>query len=371
MIKKRVGFIVNPIAGMGGRVGLKGTDGEAYKLALARGARPVAPKRALEFLDCVNANDFELVTAPSRMGYDIAVISRHADKIAEVVGELGPSQETTREDTIRIARLMKDKVDIIAFVGGDGTARDIFEAVGLDKPVIGVPSGVKMYSAVFATTPCAAGRLLDAFIGDEVDIVERDVLDIDEESFRRDELRVRLYGYLRTPVRAELVQGSKSVYLDDEEELNKAAIAQFLIENMRPGMPYILGPGSTVKAICQALQQPCTTLGVDVILDGKVVARDVWEKELLGIIGKHGGATIVISPIGGQGFLFGRGNQQISPEVIRRVGKNNIIVVATERKIRSLPHLLIDTGDPELDKELRGYYRVLVNYGRYVVMKVI
>lgn len=371
MAKKRVGFIVNPIAGMGGRVGLKGTDGEAYKLALARGAQPVAPRRAMEFLECVSASDFEFVTAPSRMGYDIIIKSKHADKIAEVVGELEPSRETTREDTIRIARLMKEKADIIVFVGGDGTARDIFEAVGLEKPVIGVPSGVKMYSAVFATNPCAAGRLLEAFIEGEADIVEREVLDIDEESFRRDELRVRLYGYLRTPVRAELVQGSKSVHLDSEEELNKIAIAQFLVENMKPGTPYILGPGSTVKAICQVLGLPCTTLGVDVIVDGKLVARDACEKELLEIINKYGGAVIVVSPIGGQGFLFGRGNQQISPEVIRKVGKEGIIVVATERKARSLRHLLVDTGDPELDKELRGYYKVLVNYGRYVVMKVI
>lgn len=369
MNSKRVGLIVNPIAGMGGSVGLKGTDGDAYLKALERGAKPVAPQRALMFLNSVNSENFEIVSAAGTMGEDVVKASKHCNKLTTVLGIR--KKHTSREDTIAVAKAMKNRVDVLVFVGGDGTARDICEAVGTSLPVIGVPSGVKMYSSVFALSPIIAARLLDLFLKDDVVLAEREVLDIDEEAIRRDELVVKLHGYLLVPVHGNLVQPSKTVYIDADEELAKKAIAEYVVENMEPHIPYILGPGSTVKAICKKLNIDCTLLGVDILVDKRLVVKDAWEKDLLNIISQYGHVKLVITPIGGQGFLFGRGNQQISPRVLSCVKKEDIIVVATERKIRNIGRLVVDTGDPNIDLRLSGYMKVLVDYNRFITVKVI
>ena len=368
----RLGFIVNPIAGMGGRVGLKGTDGEAYILALKKGAKPVSPARALEFLNNLNLDDLEIYSAPSIMGSGIVAKSRVKDSLVEIIGSI-KGDRTNAEDTRRIARAMIGKVDLLVFVGGDGTARDVLDAVDQELPVLGVPSGVKIYSSVFAVNPGAAALVVKAFAEGRARVVEEEVLDIDEEAYRRGELRIRLYGYLKVPVVAEYIQSSKQPSLDtlDEEE-NRRAIAQRIVEEMDPNTLYILGPGTTVKAIADELGIEKTLLGVDAVYNGRVVGRDLDEKGLLELIKKYGRAKIIISPIGGQGFIFGRGNQQISPEVIKAVGgKKNITVVATRRKINELKVLRVDTGDHMVDKMLKGYIKVVVDYYDSVMIKVI
>jgi len=368
MGSKRVGFIVNPIAGMGGAVGLKGTDGAAYLEALKRGAKPIAPIRALEFLNSIKSACFHIISAPSIMGEDYVRASVHANKLLRVIGEI--SIPTSSEDTIRIAREMSELVDLLVFVGGDGTARDICTAINTKIPVIGVPSGVKMYSAVFAVNPCAAAELLDHYLKGEVSFVEREVLDIDEEAFRRDQLELKLHCYLITPIYEYLVQPSKTLYTSINEESSKEAIAEYLVETMESGIPYVLGPGSTVKTICKKLSLNCTLLGVDVILDGKLLVRDASERDLLEVLREYGKVKIVISPIGRQGFIFGRGNQQISSRILKHVDKNDIIVISTESKIRELSRLLVDTGDEEVNSKLRGYIKVLIDYNKFLIVKV-
>lgn len=365
-----IGFIVNPIAGMGGRVGLKGTDGNAYKLAITRGARPESPRRALIFLNEVKSGNFQIVSAPGKMGAEIVLQSRHGDKLKKVVGEIGV--ETTAEDTRRIAKLMVEEgVDILVFVGGDGTARDILDSIDKAVPVLGVPSGVKMYSSVFAVSPIAAASLLDSFLKGEAVIVEREVLDIDEEAFRRDELVVRLYGYLRTIFHQAMTQGGKTLYssLDDEE--NKRAIADFIVENLVDDVVYVLGPGSTVKAIAKALGLEYTLLGVDVLLNRRLLIKDAWEKHLLELLDNYDDIKVIVTPIGGQGFIFGRGNLQFSPRFLKHLSKEDIIIVSTESKIRELKQLRVDTGDPLVDEKLKGFYKVIVDYNRFVVMRVV
>lgn len=366
---KRIGFIVNPIAGMGGSVGLKGTDGDAYIEALKRGAKPVAPLRALEFLNSIESRDFYIISATGAMGADIVVQSRVRDNLYAVIGEI--KSTTTREDTIKIAREMSKLVDLVVFVGGDGTARDICEAVDMSTPVIGVPSGVKMYSSVFALSPVSAAKLLDMYLRGLTRLVEREVVDTDEESIRRDIIAIRLYGYLLVPLAEGLVQESKFIYTGYDEEEAKFAIARYVVENMEPNAPYILGPGSTVKAICRVLELPCTLLGVDVILNKKLVVRDAWEKDLLNILEKYRRIKVVVTPIGKQGFIFGRGNQQISPRVLSRINREDILVVATRSKMNELKYLFVDTGDRELDRKLSGYYKVLVDYNMYTVTRVL
>ena len=373
MEKLKLGLIINPIAGMGGRVGLKGTDGEAYYIALKKGAKPVTPGRALEFLNSLDLEDFELYVAPKVMGEDVAKKSKHRNKIAKVVGELY-SERTTAEDTKRIAKQMVDeKIGLLVFVGGDGTARDVADAIDMKIPVLGIPSGVKMFSAVFAVNPKAAAEIVKAFANGETRIVEEEVLDIDEEAYRKNVLKARLYGYLKVPIVAGLVQSSKQPSTDiADEEDNKRAIAERIVEEMEPDTLYILGAGTTVKAIADRLGIEKTLLGVDAAYNGKLVGKDLDEKGLLELLDKHPKAKIIVTPIGGQGFIFGRGNQQISPNVIRKVGgKKNIIVIATWRKIRNLDVLRVDTGDEEVDSMLRSYIKVIVDYHDAVMMKVV
>jgi len=367
----KMGFVINPIAGMGGSVGLKGTDGDAYQLALQRGAKPVAWRRGLEFLNNVSSGEFTIFTASGDMGYNVVAMSKHSDRVARVYAV--EREKTSAEDTKRVVKeMVSDGIDILVFVGGDGTARDICEVVDESVPVLGVPSGVKMYSAVFAVSPRAAARVFEEFINGRTVLVEREVLDIDEDAFRRNELKVRLYCYMKVPIIEGYVQASKSPSAHLDEEENKLAIARYVVENMlEENTVYILGPGTTVKAINKVLGLPATTLGVDVLYNGKIIALDVWEKQLLEILNLYSRAKIVVTPIGGQGFIFGRGNQQITPNVIRRVGRSNIIVISTWSKIAGLDYLRIDTGDYELDKELEGYYKVLVDYNKFVVKKAI
>lgn len=373
MQPSRIGFIVNPIAGMGGRVGLKGTDGNAYYEALKRGAKPVAPRRAMEFLEKIDPSMIRLLVAPGPMGWDIVSRSRARDSVEEIVGSLTGGL-TSAEDTKRISREMVEKgIDLLVFVGGDGTARDILDAINQQIPVLGVPSGVKMYSGVFAVSPEAAAEVLKAFTCGETVLVEEEVLDIDEETFRRDKLIVRLYGYLRIPYVRGLIQASKEPSLDISDEVeNRIAIARYIVENMEPDTLYIFGPGKTVKAIADLLGVPKTLLGVDAVYNGLLVGKDLDEKSLLKLLDKYPRAKVIVSPIGGQGFVFGRGNQQISPEVIRRIGgKENIIVVATRRKIRGLKALHVDTGDLKVDSMLRSYIRVIVDYNTIVIKKIV
>ena len=371
--KKKIGFIINPIAGMGGRVGLKGTDGEAViKRAVKLGATAISPKRALETLRALTTSkdEFELVTYPFEMGQYVA------DKCcldSVIIGSIIKGK-TTAADTKNAARDMANlRVDLILFSGGDGTARDICEAIGEEIPVLGIPAGVKMYSAVFAISPKKAAELAVSFLHGETSLREAEVMDIDENAFRRNKMSARLYGYLLVPYERSLVQSTKSESLITmDEKSNQEAIAEYIVEKMDDDYYYILCPGTTVKAIADKLGFKKTLLGVDVVTKRRIIASDVNEKKLLRLIEKKK-AKIVVSPIGGQGFIFGRGNQQISPRVIRKIGTDNIIIIATENKLQAIGPgrpLLVDTGDNEINKLLSGYKRIVTDYNKEVVWKV-
>ncbi len=358
---KTLGFIVNPIAGMGGAVGLKGTDGkEIIEKAIKLGAEPVAPARAETFLSELKTakEDLQLMVGAGWMGEDEA--QNHGFS-CKVFGE--EKKETTAEDTVEIARrIAEEGVDLLIFCGGDGTARDVLEAVDSKLPVLGVPTGVKMHSAVFAVGPRAAARIALRFLWKELPLWEAEVMDVDEEAFREGRVSARLHGYLLAPYEPSLIQGSKIASPMTESELrNQAAIAIYVIENMKSDIFYIVGPGTTTRTIGDLLDAKKTLLGVDIFYNKKLIAEDVNEKQILEIVtGKD--ARIIVTPIGGQGFVFGRGNQQISPKVIRQVGLDNIVVIATENKLRKLKSLRVDTGDPELDAALHGSIKVVTDY---------
>jgi len=377
--RPRVGLLVNPIAGLGGRVGLKGTDGEGTAaLALARGAVPEAGARAAAALRRLLAawpagrSAPVVLAAGGAMGEDAG---HEAGVAVHIVGPIPGPGPTTAADTRRLARALVDAgVDLLLVAGGDGTARDVCAAVGEDAVVLGIPAGVKILSSVFATSPSAAGELAAAFLAAPAGpTIEGEVVDLDEDAYRRGVVVPRLFGHLRVP-RGRRLQGRKSPS-PPEAGAAAAAIAADVVERMGPGRAWVLGPGSTVRAIADRIGVPKTLVGVDVVeigIDGtRVLAADAAEADLLPIV-RATPASIVLTPIGGQGFLLGRGNQPISAAVLRAAGPEAVVVVATAEKLAALAGrpLLVDTGDPALDAELAGHVRVITGYHEAAVVRI-
>ncbi|MFZ5911197.1 MAG: ATP-NAD kinase family protein [Chloroflexota bacterium] len=368
----RLGLIVNPMAGLGGRVGLKGSDGEiVQQRAIALGAQPRAGERAREALTALLPlkDDIEIVTYPGSMGAEAA---ESLGFRVQVIGRI-EAGGTSAQDTRRAARSMADMgVVLILFAGGDGTARDIYDAVGLSVPVLGIPAGVKIHSPVYAIHPRAASELAARLVrGERLAFHEAEVIDLDEDAYRCGKVATRLYGYLKVPSAGQFVQNAKSASPASEQEAARE-IAAFVVAQMQPGVAYIVGPGTTTRAIAACLGLDKTLLGVDVLRDRALLARDVNEGQLLDILTQYPDRKIIVTPIGGQGYLFGRGNQQISPQVVRAVGRENILVVGTVNKIVALRGrpLLVDTGEAEVDRSLQGYVKVITGHNQSMVYRV-
>jgi predicted polyphosphate/ATP-dependent NAD kinase len=365
----RIGFVVNPIAGMGGPVGLKGTDGErVLGLALERGATKSAPSRAVDALNAVARIGMmlEFLTCSGEMGSDEL---RAAGLPHTIVCEA--SARTTSKDTVEaVRRFVADGVDLIVFAGGDGTARDVMEASQGKVPMVGIPCGVKMHSAVFANTPSDLADLVDTFAKGGA-TRKAEVMDVDEEGFREGVVRAKLYGYASVPDDTIHLQSGKEVYRTSGAEEEAAEIGQYMADEMRPGVLYILGPGSTTAHIAKAMGQEKTLLGVDVYIDRRLVRADASEADILALLEGGREAVVVVTPIGAQGFFFGRGNQQLSPAVIRSVGPDAVTVVATPSKLASTPRLRVDTGDPQVDCALRGDRKVVTGYRRRRLVRVL
>jgi len=366
---RKAGLIINPVAGMGGAVGLKGTDGLVERV-IQLGAAKVSVGRATRFLEKLKplgvAIDF--LTCPGEMGEDAF---RRASLPFRMVQGMERKARTTSEDTkLAASRMLEEGVEVIAFCGGDGTARDILNTVGDKVPVIGIPAGVKMHSGVFAVSPEAAAWILVRFLWGELPLKEAEVADVDEEAFRQGRVSSRIYGYMSVPYDPERIQGMKvASQPGDEVSENALAIARWIVEGMEGSVTYVLGPGSTVKKINQVLGIDGSQLGVDIVRDKALVAADAPEEIIFRNV-EDRKAKIIVSPIGNQGFIFGRGNQQISPRVIRMVGKENVVVVATREKLRWTRSLRVDTGDPELDAHLLGPIRVIADYNFAKMMMV-
>lgn len=366
----RIGLIVNPLAGLGGSVALKGSDHGAAREALSRGAEAQAMARATRALERMGeaAGRVEWCTWGGAMGEQSL---RDAGLEARVLGAAG--KETRPEDTVTAARALRDAgVDLLVFAGGDGTARDIATAVGHALPVLGIPAGCKMHSGVYAVNPEAAGQLLAELArGELVNIGEAEVRDIDEEAFRQGRVRASTFATLRVPAEGRFLQRVKCGGRE-LEELVLTEVAAEVIDGMEDGHWYLMGSGSTVDVIMEQLGLENTLLGVDLVRDGERVGADLTAAQILEYLSDGAPAHAVITVIGGQGHLFGRGNQQFSPQVIRRIGRENLIVVATRTKLKELEGrpLLVDTGDPELDRELCGLIPVVTGYEDEVLYRV-
>jgi predicted polyphosphate/ATP-dependent NAD kinase len=368
-VSRRLGLIVNPVAGLGGRVGLKGTDGrDTVRRALELGAQPVAPARAERALARLDKHrDLVTIVAGARaMGGDAALA--HGFETEVVAG--GGNDETTADDTRAAALEMERRaVDLILYAGGDGTTRDIVDAVGTRVPILGIPTGVKMHSGVFATSPEAAGDLAVLHLAARSpELREAEVMDVDEQALRDGRMSARLYGVARVPRDRARVQAPKAASRPGDAALD--ALCGELAAESATGLT-LFGPGTTTQRVLARLGIDGTPLGIDAVEDGRLAGRDLREAELLELLERRSG-RILVSVVGGQGYVLGRGNQQLSPEVIRRAGVDNLVVVAALDKLLALdpPRLLVDTGDRELDRELSGYRRVLVGPNHSVVFPV-
>jgi len=383
---RRLGLLVNPIAGMGGRVALKGTDGaEALAQARARGAVPVAPERARRALEALARASprVEIVAGPGALGEDLAAETG----LAMTTTSGARSSETSAADTrAAIAEMRERGLDLLLFAGGDGTARDILDAGGAEIPLVGVPTGVKMHSGVFAATPSAAGTAAAAYLrapGPEA-LREAEIADVDEQATRAGRVSTRLYGSARVPRLPSLMVAAKAASATNGDG-DLDALARALAEEIaaeQPGRLTLVGPGSSTNRVLAALGLEGTLLGVDAVRGGRLVGKDLDEAGLLRLLDgdADGGADartaaaprLLCGVVGGQGALFGRGNQQLSPRVLRRVGRDGIVVIAAADKLLGLrpPTLRVDTGDDALDAELSGYIRVRVAPRETIVMRV-
>ena len=445
---KRIALIVNPIAGIGGKVGLKGSDGaETLRKALSLGAKPEAGLKAAVALSRLAGQECEVITFPAEMGEDVCQM---AGIPCTVVGEIR-SGKTTPEDTERAVReLTALHPDLLLFAGGDGTARNVASVLGdaaqndtftlgdsvrsdastlgdsvrsdasvpgdSQIPVLGIPAGCKIHSAVYALNPRAAGELLERFCKGNVKRTRQaEVMDIDEDLFRQNIVQARLYGYLNVLDEKRLVQNLKSGRVASGPEAI-GQIAVYFRETLEPDTLYVMGTGSTVAVLMKELGLPNTLLGVDLVYNGPapagasssdidtsapadasasdhqdpapsgasssdtgtsdtgphLIASDCTEAEILAALDKYPCAKIVVTVIGGQGYIFGRGNQQLSAEVIRRVGTENIIIAAGKETVMLLPgfELHADTGDESVNQMLSGYRQIIVGYEEKMVMKV-
>jgi predicted polyphosphate/ATP-dependent NAD kinase len=340
------------------------------------GAEPLAQERTAEALEELRSLSIELLTPPGEMGEAVARRCGFSPRLVSLTPSGDSAQrgrgETSAEDTRRAAQAMRVAgVDLILFTGGDGTARDVYEAIGNDYPVLGIPAGVKIHSAVFGLNPRKAGELAAEFLrGRRVRLREAEVLDLDEVAYREDRIVTRLSGYLKIPYRREYVQNQK-VPTPAGESAQAQAIAAEVIERMAPDRAYLLGPGTTTRAVAERLGLSKTLVGVDIITRHEVLSMDVGERQILETLDKCP-LGIIVTPTGGQGFLFGRGNQPLSPEVIRRVGRDHILVVGLASKIAALrgSPLLVDSGDPEVDRLLAGYVEIVTGYHEKIIYRV-
>jgi len=356
----RIAVLVNPDAGLGGRLGFKGSDGRATE-AREAGAEDRSGPRMKHCLENLQGIDAEFVAWSGRMG---------GDWIPFEYERMGKSPEnSSAEDTRRFVG--ECDADLILYAGGDGTTRDIVESLdGKETPIIGVPGGVKMHSGSFATTPKAAAEVVKAYITGDLMLARTEVMDLDEELYLKGEWRVRMYGEAFTPASPRWMQGAKEQVQRESEEETLDAMAQHISESYSEHQ-IIWGSGGTLRVIGSHLGVELTLLGIDV-QDGDVVHQDLNESSLLSIIDETRPRILLLSPMGGQGFLIGRGNLQLSPEVLRKIGIDNILGIATPAKLLGLNQIRIDTGDGELDAQIRDkrYLKMLQGYRTTRVIKI-
>ena len=369
----RIGILANPDAGLGGRLGLKGSDGQA-ELARSKGAEDRSGPRLESMLGHfsrihrVESSQIEWITSTGRMGTEWIPDELEIGTISEVHQSPGKTSASDTQDAV--ARLLENGIDLLVYSGGDGTTRDIVSSLSDSEtpelPVIGVPSGVKMHSGCFASSPKAAAEVLSAWIQGDLLVSSTEVLDLDEELYRKGKWVVRLYAEAFSPNSPRWMQGSKELIQTESEEEIIIGLSNHIEESIvDQGHLVIWGSGGTLREIGGNIGFELTTLGIDATIGSEKVGTDLAESGIIEILDSHDGpVTLLLSPMGGQGFLIGRGNLQLSPSVLSSIGIDNILGVVTPAKLLTVRALRIETGDDSLDQEFasKRYMKVLQGY---------
>ena len=380
----RIGIVVNPDAGLGGRLALKGSDGQA-ELARSKGADDRSGPRMTESLEHLYSI-ISITPGPWKEIEWWLMKGRMGDSwIPNSLGEVGhwniideTPQKTSADDTTSaVHALVKHNVEMILYAGGDGTTRDIVNALieidASETPILGVPAGVKMHSGCFGASPRASAEALAAWITGDLLLARTEVMDLDEDLYRDGEWVVRMYGEANTPGSPRWMQGSKQRV----ERVSETEILEGLGDHIKetieekPEMLVIWGSGGTLRTLGDSIGYAISVLGIDATRGTEQIGTDLDEVGLIETVDSHKKAfgdeseiLLLLSPMGGQGFLIGRGNLQLSPDVLRRIGIDAILGVVTPAKLATLNSLRIDTGDAELDAEFRErkYLKALQGY---------
>ncbi|MBN17166.1 MAG: ATP-NAD kinase [Euryarchaeota archaeon] len=367
---RRIGMIVNPDAGLGGRLGFKGSDGRADEARAAGAEDRSGPRMMLALQRCHDRlEDVEILTCSGNMGSNWCPI----DHTVIFETPKRTSAQTTQE---AVKSLCDSDIELLLYAGGDGTTRDIVEALSdPDLPIIGVPGGVKMHSGCFAASPNAAAEVLIAWLEGDLLLARTEVMDLDEEVYRQGRWSVRMYGEAMMPASPRWMQGAKMrVQATEEDEVLEALgdhIREVFVEDSERLV--IWGSGGTLRTIGEGIGFAPTLLGIDATIGGKQIGTDLNEESLLKLISNHKGeCTLLVSPMGGQGFLLGRGNLQLSPDVLRAIGIEAVMGVVTPAKMLTVNQLRIDTGDTNLDAEFqtKKYLKVLQGYRTTRLLRV-
>lgn len=371
----KIGFIVNPWSGIGGSVALKGSDGQAIREeALKRGAQQKAMAKATTMLSTylqdhpLDANDW--FSAEGDLG--ASILHQHGIQSIHIYPERLPTQTESIDSQNIVSWFIQNQVDLVVFAGGDGTARDMCTVLGADIPVLGIPTGVKIHSGVFAVTPHAAGEVLSGLLnGQLTDLRLEEVRDIDEEAFRHNRVASKYFGEMKVPVSAEFMQHVKVGGIE-QEDLVLNDIGEWLDEIHQSDVVYFMGSGKTIDYFMERNNIPNTLLGVDAVLNGNVIKADCTEQDIL-FLAKQYKSKAIISIIGGQGHIFGRGNHQFSPQVLEALTKSAFIVIGTKAKLKTLEGrpLLIDSGDRSTDVKWAGLITLLTGYNDEVLYPLV
>ena len=369
----RLGLVINPYAGVGGPSALKGSDHkDSLSIARERGVKPKACQRVIDMFSALQSDikTIQVITACGIMGAD-ACVGLPPSCVKTVFDT--PSVTRSQDTQSAVKSIVNEQVDLLVFVGGDGTARDIFNAIGSTQTVLGLPAGVKMHSAVFAVTPKAVASVIDSMISHKLVAARMaEVRDIDEHAFAQGQVKTRFFGEMQIPDDQLLVQTVKcSGLLDDEIMLDD--LCAYLLEIVEQDTLYILGSGGTLKHFKTSLGiEAPTLLGVDVWFQGEVLHYDVHEQQLYELVQQYKKVKIFLSVIGGQGVILGRGNQQISARIIHQVGVDALQFISTQAKLLALNGraLSVDSGSDALNKRLAGFHKIICGYEDFVLYEV-